>query len=64
MVFSIVAMAAATVVISGCTAPVAATAGHIYPDWAPHASSVGCSSEPMNLAVPTEHTWRQLNTRS
>ena len=47
MIIRLVAMAAATIVISACTAQVAATDGYIYPDRAPPASSVGFPNEPM-----------------
>jgi hypothetical protein len=46
MIIRLVAMAAATIVISACTAQVAATDGYIYPDGAAAASSVGFSNEP------------------
>ena len=38
IIIRLIAMAAATIVISGCTAQVAATDGYIYPDWSPPAS--------------------------
>ena len=45
MKIRLVAMPAATIVISACTAQVAATDGYIYPDGAPPASSVGFTNE-------------------